>query len=526
MRLAENVRWFEEQQQVLFARQTFQLQELLTRHQALERDLRLHLDAFNRDTAQKISQLKAALAQSRALSVAVNSIMCPGNAGVMPQTSGTVLSGLKSPNSVNPASGMMGLNVKCGLDVKPVVPVMTSPSQTDHSIDSIINSPPQRRKSESGVTVQSPPAIPGFQELVSTLMMCDVCKSLPAHQRAGMRCPRCETLKEQKHCQTLAGLTNMAKQVATDSPHVPNVQNHHYAYSHSHSALQQTSAHSETVAFTQVKSRTDAYNSCSTSHFNESPSVVPNQTYLQSHLTQAGPTVNDKDKDKSNAGRGHIHSSGVTKLSSSLLKEAMTTSTSNRTSSVSSELELSPVIPYASRNAKKVQDATSVISDSNKNSKSYTAGRTDTQANNTMQTIGTETEVKPVLLIENKAVKNDLDTGANKNNLSVKSDRKASVHSLGKPFRSHSLSEVYDKKEEVECEIRTVRSRSQSEVPSTAEGEVEVKIEEDVSREASPADGLAEDVCSKAQKKRKLARTVSVPGWFGKGLNLKKKKRY
>lgn len=88
-----------------------------------------------------------------------------------------------------------------------------------------------------------------------------------------------------------------------------------------------------------------------------------------------------------------------------------------------------------------------------------------------------------------------------------------------KPIRSHSQSEIYGKitaaEEDVEAGSRHIRSHSQSEANSSIQSDLELT--------PTKSDDSLETTTS--GRKRKVARCLSVPGWFGKGLNIKRKKR-
>ena len=108
-----------------------------------------------------------------------------------------------------------------------------------------------------------------------------------------------------------------------------------------------------------------------------------------------------------------------------------------------------------------------------------------------------------------------------------------------KHIRSHSQSEIYDQRPAADnpeqWNARHVRCQSHSELNEgdTKSEHHEDDIETDAGEEAGAKDIKDVDDAAekdedsvKAGKKRKLARCYSVPGWFGKGLNIKKRRRY
>lgn len=91
------------------------------------------------------------------------------------------------------------------------------------------------------------------------------------------------------------------------------------------------------------------------------------------------------------------------------------------------------------------------------------------------------------------------------------------------PVRSHSQSELYGNKSNVEESVtagsRYVRSHSHSEGTSRTSSDLELTP-------TKSDDGLESSVeGSSSGRKRKNVKGLSVPGWFGKGLNIKKKRR-
>lgn len=100
-----------------------------------------------------------------------------------------------------------------------------------------------------------------------------------------------------------------------------------------------------------------------------------------------------------------------------------------------------------------------------------------------------------------------------------------------KPLRSHSQSEIYDQKQgEIAKEppgLRHIRCHSHSDVETAViDNDADTEDTADTVPNVGAEDKEVSDQTIKTGKKRKLGRCLSVPGWFGKGLNIKKRRRY
>ncbi|KAL4240751.1 NAD-dependent protein deacetylase sirtuin-7 [Mactra antiquata] len=75
---------------------------------------------------------------------------------------------------------------------------------------------------------------------------------------------------------------------------------------------------------------------------------------------------------------------------------------------------------------------------------------------------------------------------------------------------------------------RHVRCHSQSSIGSNTKSDADIDCDDDddASNESSKEVNDNMDEVCKPGRKRKLSRSVSIPGWFGKGLNVKKRRRY
>lgn len=104
-----------------------------------------------------------------------------------------------------------------------------------------------------------------------------------------------------------------------------------------------------------------------------------------------------------------------------------------------------------------------------------------------------------------------------------KVDKNGKLVECQKPTRSHSQSEIYSKKVETEetdeAGSRYIRSHSHTEGTSSGVSDLELTPSKSEGNLETTQEG------SSSGKKRKVARCLSVPGWFGKGLNIKKKRR-
>lgn len=100
-----------------------------------------------------------------------------------------------------------------------------------------------------------------------------------------------------------------------------------------------------------------------------------------------------------------------------------------------------------------------------------------------------------------------------------------------KPLRSHSQSEIYDQKRgEIAKEppgLRHIRCHSHSDVETAVnDNDADTEDTADIVPSVGAENKEISDQTLKTGRKRKLGRCLSVPGWFGKGLNIKKRRRY
>ncbi|KAH3872391.1 uncharacterized protein LOC127868756 [Dreissena polymorpha] len=129
-----------------------------------------------------------------------------------------------------------------------------------------------------------------------------------------------------------------------------------------------------------------------------------------------------------------------------------------------------------------------------------------------------------VLLIRNQCVtKNNSVEQIEKTNQPVSL---TALKPVLKPVRSHSQSEIYDSLQEDDTNDRSgfrhIRSLSHSEGTNVGYSDLQLTPARsaDDSRDSTTLDALG------SGKKRKINKSLSVPGWFGKGLNIKKKRKY
>lgn len=196
---------------------------------------------------------------------------------------------------------------------------------------------------------------------------------------------------------------------------------------------------------------------------------------------------------------------------------------SDSLSPVCNSEDLSPLIPYASQNVVRTnatrQCKTSVITDE--------ASADSSERPDCIQSSKHSEKVTFSLSTENEEVDDIV-----KDMLQV-SRREKFKHINGiKPVRSHSQSEIYDQKVDELLEptrVRHIRCRSHSELVTvhneSAGGTDNCGEGGSSAGDIEEAEEGVED-SGKCGKKRKLGRCLSVPGWFGKGLNIKKRRRY
>ncbi|XP_045212357.2 uncharacterized protein LOC123563565 [Mercenaria mercenaria] len=203
-------------------------------------------------------------------------------------------------------------------------------------------------------------------------------------------------------------------------------------------------------------------------------------------------------------------------------------STSNAIVTVSENCNpnlVSPIIPHASENfSVKVSDTSKrlrhVAADSEKNVTYKTDKRNSVSSSKIPErvTFSLGDNIKDV---SDRGMSEEIDRN---------SESKVKPSCAVKHVRSHSQSEIYDKKQDEETlkpsGVRHTRCWSHSEISAAEEGSgVDNEDSNDVASGASEEKEESENSV-KGGKKRKLARCLSVPGWFGKGLNIKKRRKY
>ena len=348
------------------------------------------------------------------------------------------------------------------LQAHPLSPPLQSPGKKDFSITSILQLD----------TPVSPTRLPGVTELLNTMLTCESCRFLKDYGVVKRKCQNCRQLWE-KHCHVLA----------TVSGHVPE----HVSKAFSPERQRKISHTScETVTSAQDTSRSSRLQGTLTSTSTAGSVAIIASTSSQPHpKSQESVTVKTVNKDKKDV-------SYVKMLNK------------NKILSVTEPGLIKSHHPASSK-------------------PSLPPGKV-------VFTVGDE---KPAVSFDEKPFNQtepcDKEPKVQVPNTARRSNRKKQNPiryldepiSANKTLRSHSQSEIFDIKQEGSKKSllgsRSLRSKSQSTTCSDIDL-ASCRSEDSLDSTSTEGQGSG--------KKRPMARCLSVPGWFGKGLNIKRKRKY
>ena len=372
-------------------------------------------------------------------------------------------------------------------------PPLLSPTGTDHSITSILNHADQN----ASVDVK-----PVLEKDGKVSIICDTCQFLKDYGVVKRKCLKCQNLRVKygiAQPETLAPATSVA--TATYSNNLDNV-----VEKLSKRCKSEAECESTVISLSEQVS-------VSTQSIDQNPSIpLTLSTSIKSEpISQDCPRV-------------MIVSNSCPTIPDLSVKAE----TASSSSTVSSKL--------VCESSKSSSSSSGVISNSSSSSSSSSSTVTFTLSEpENADTCDVVDLVNDIEECVNENLKtempddnemSDISRVANRNSfIAKKVGLRRSTEKLiscQKPTRSYSQSEIYgkiaaDAEEVVETGSRFIRSLSQSEATGAQQSDLEL----------TPTKSDDNLDASSSGKKRKAAvnRCLSVPGWFGKGLNIRKKRR-
>ncbi|XP_052789745.1 uncharacterized protein LOC128224107 [Mya arenaria] len=345
-----------------------------------------------------------------------------------------------------------------------------SPNKTDFSITSILQQD----------TPVSPTSLPGVTELINTMLTCESCRFLKNYGVVKRKCQNCQQLKSRN-----------GPILATVPGQVPNTAFRAESETASRVGSRERPKKVGRVASATVSSPDNIAYKQGTDLFKQKKVKSLHSTSIQNPLSQDN------------------------RLPISLLT-AVTNEPCERTASASSKTTAvsKPVIKIQTAFAEPFQAGPKAKFSlwEDEPSEKIRNRPVTYVANNRLNIRGPKTRSK-----QEKVKTRTSKTAVNE---SHESSEQAAAH---KPFRSHSHSDIYDDRQEGSNSVspgsRQLRSHSHTVGTSASCSDLELTPSKSEDSLDSSLDGQS------SGKKRKLMRCLSVPGWYGKGLNIKNIKR-
>ena len=380
---------------------------------------------------------------------------------------------------------------RSGNDQKPSIIVTPEETQSHTGTSSMYDSSADKNN------VQKSTKIPGFNELVQGIISCDSCAFLKDYGMSKRWCSKCDSLKTKYGLVDKCSSNPIAGSYPSQVGHMTSRKEDSSSIPVSNSAEAAGSFNVTSQYFEGGNPDISYMTSCSHNYLNTAQ-VSVQQSKLPYINMNSVPVVNNSSNPTYPCHTPTTSSVNTVQLDCP----------------DNSDQELSPVIPYASSAVSNLstsmisQSTVSISADESSLAKESNilndASLPVNQSNVHVNTLKRERKTEIVNCVH-RQIKAEETTG--------------NLATYDTPFRPRSQSEIIDINESVTTHVADKRH-----IRSHSHGELLVTVEKEGAESALGMKGQ-EVTAAKIGKKRKSTANVSVPGWFGKGLNLKKKRK-